>query len=93
MSILKVSYVELILVARQPALTPNNVSGLLCVCVSVRVLGVRCCLYKGWVWLLGLYLMVFVFAEVGEAVAMKTTRGMDAVLCAQGTCVCYGFVL
>lgn len=34
MSILQVSYLELILVARQPALTPNNVSGVLCVCVG-----------------------------------------------------------
>lgn len=31
-SILKVSYLELIPVARQPGFTPNNVSGALCVC-------------------------------------------------------------
>lgn len=47
------------------------------VCVRACAPGVRCCRYKRWARLLGLYLTVIVFAEVGEAVAMKTARGMD----------------
>lgn len=91
MSIFQVSCLELLDSGCQATglnTEQRQVRSAVCVCVCESELGVLCYLYKGWVWLLDLYLTVWVFAEVGRVVAMDTAKGMGVLCCVLNWRVC-----